>query len=168
MLSHEGLVVIKRVRVILWRPSPQAVERFAGCPRIWNLRGGTHRDAHHPGSNSGTSNRPCRLHSDDDESYDRYTDENRNFHHLLAKASGNNELADLSANCTTNWRVHGHAPGGKTMEVTHKRIVDASLPTTPKPPPGFARRHRPGARSHFGQYHGRGFGILAFVIFLST
>ena len=32
---------------------------------------------------------------DDDESYDRYTDENRNFHHLLGEASGNSELADL-------------------------------------------------------------------------
>ncbi len=31
---------------------------------------------------------------DDDESYGRYTDENRNFHYLLAKASGNDQLAD--------------------------------------------------------------------------
>ncbi|MCG8333654.1 MAG: GntR family transcriptional regulator [Proteobacteria bacterium] len=31
---------------------------------------------------------------DDDESYGRYTDENRNFHYLIAKASGNDQLAD--------------------------------------------------------------------------
>lgn len=63
---------------------------------------------------------------DDDESYDRYTDENRRFHYLLAKASGNNELADMVA------RLHDQLArfmvmrrAGKTMEVTHKRIVEA-------------------------------------------
>jgi len=30
---------------------------------------------------------------DDDESYSRYTEENRNFHYLVAQASGNDELA---------------------------------------------------------------------------
>jgi DNA-binding GntR family transcriptional regulator len=63
---------------------------------------------------------------DDDESYDRYTDENRRFHYLLAKASGNNELADMVA------RLHDQLArfmvmrrAGRTMEVTHKLIVDA-------------------------------------------
>ena len=32
---------------------------------------------------------------DDDESYDRYMDENRRFHHLIAQASDNQELADM-------------------------------------------------------------------------
>lgn len=32
---------------------------------------------------------------DDDESYDRYTDENRRFHYLIAEASGNHELAEM-------------------------------------------------------------------------
>lgn len=31
--------------------------------------------------------------NDDDETYARYTDENRNFHYLVAKASGNDQLA---------------------------------------------------------------------------
>jgi len=31
--------------------------------------------------------------NDDDESYFRYTDENKNFHYLVARASGNHELA---------------------------------------------------------------------------
>jgi DNA-binding GntR family transcriptional regulator len=32
---------------------------------------------------------------EDDESYDRYTDENQQFHYLIAKASGNQELAEM-------------------------------------------------------------------------
>ena len=63
---------------------------------------------------------------DDDESYDRYTDENRKFHYYLAKASGNNELTQLMG------RLHDRlAPfmvmrhGGRTQEITHKRITDA-------------------------------------------
>jgi DNA-binding GntR family transcriptional regulator len=63
---------------------------------------------------------------DDDESYDRYTDENRHFHYLLAKASGNNEIANLVA------RLHDQLArfmvmrrAGKTMEVTHVKIVEA-------------------------------------------
>ncbi|NTU99904.1 MAG: GntR family transcriptional regulator, partial [Methanoregulaceae archaeon] len=32
---------------------------------------------------------------DDDESYDRYTDENRRFHYCMALASGNQELAEM-------------------------------------------------------------------------
>jgi GntR family transcriptional regulator, rspAB operon transcriptional repressor len=63
---------------------------------------------------------------DDDVSYDRYTDENRYFHYLLAKASGNNELAEMVA------RLHDQLArfmvmrrAGRTMEVTHKKIIDA-------------------------------------------
>jgi DNA-binding GntR family transcriptional regulator len=63
---------------------------------------------------------------DDDESYDRYTDENRRFHYLLAKASGNNELADLVGKMHDQLaRFMVMRRAGKTMEVTHKRIVDA-------------------------------------------
>jgi GntR family transcriptional repressor for pyruvate dehydrogenase complex len=63
---------------------------------------------------------------DDDESYDRYTDENRRFHYLLAKAGGNNELADLVAKLHDQLaRFMVMRRAGKTMEVTHKRIVEA-------------------------------------------
>jgi len=63
---------------------------------------------------------------DDDESYDRYTDENRRFHYLLAKASGNNELADLVGKMHDQLaRFMVMRRAGKTMEVTHRRIVDA-------------------------------------------
>lgn len=63
---------------------------------------------------------------DDDEAYDRYTDENRHFHSLLARASGNNELAETVGRLhdrLAHFMVLRHA--GKTMELTHKKIVDA-------------------------------------------
>ncbi len=63
---------------------------------------------------------------DDDESYDRYTDENRRFHYLVAEASGNQELAE------TLGRLHDRLArfmvlrgAGKTQESTHAHIVEA-------------------------------------------
>jgi DNA-binding GntR family transcriptional regulator len=63
---------------------------------------------------------------DDDESYDRYTDENRHFHYLIAEASGNHELADALG------RLHDRLArfmvlrsGGKSQIYTHARIVEA-------------------------------------------
>jgi DNA-binding GntR family transcriptional regulator len=63
---------------------------------------------------------------DDDESYDRYTDENRCFHYLLAEASGNQELANLIGHLMdrlARFMVLRHA--GKTMEESHSKIIDA-------------------------------------------
>ncbi len=63
---------------------------------------------------------------DDDVSYDRYTDENRHFHYLIAKASGNNELAQFVARLhdrLARFMVMRHA--GETMLITHKAIIDA-------------------------------------------
>ncbi|MCI0518837.1 MAG: GntR family transcriptional regulator [Chloroflexi bacterium] len=63
---------------------------------------------------------------DDDESYDRYTDENRRFHYLLAATSGNQELAETLGHLhdrLARFMVLRHA--GKSQEVTHQRIVDA-------------------------------------------
>ena len=63
---------------------------------------------------------------DDDRSYDRYTDENRKFHYLLAKSSGNYELTQLIG------RLHDRlAPfmvlrqGGRIQQATHNRIINA-------------------------------------------
>ena len=63
---------------------------------------------------------------DDDESYDRYTDENRRFHYLIALASGNQELAEMLG------RLHDRLArfmvmrgAGKTQEFTHARIIQA-------------------------------------------
>lgn len=63
---------------------------------------------------------------DDDESYDRYTDENRRFHQLVAEASGNEELVALLT------QVHDRLArfmvmrrGGKSQLSTHAHIVAA-------------------------------------------
>jgi DNA-binding GntR family transcriptional regulator len=63
---------------------------------------------------------------DDDESYDRYTDENRRFHYLLARITGNDELAETLGRLLdrlARFMVLRHA--GKSQEITHARIVDA-------------------------------------------
>lgn len=63
---------------------------------------------------------------DDDEAYDRYTDENRHFHYLVGKASGNNELAEMIG------RLHDQLArfmvmrrAGPILERNHARIIDA-------------------------------------------
>ena len=63
---------------------------------------------------------------DDDVSYDRYTDENRRFHYLIAEASENHELAELVAHLhdrLARFMVLAHA--GNTMLENHAGIVDA-------------------------------------------
>jgi DNA-binding GntR family transcriptional regulator len=63
---------------------------------------------------------------DDDESYDRYTDENRRFHFLLAQASGNQELAETLGHLhdrLARYMVMRHA--GQTQEDGHQKILDA-------------------------------------------
>lgn len=63
---------------------------------------------------------------DDDESYDRYTEENRRFHYLLAEASGNQELAHTLGRILdrlARFMVIRHA--GRTLEETHARILEA-------------------------------------------
>jgi DNA-binding GntR family transcriptional regulator len=63
---------------------------------------------------------------DDDESYDRYTDENRNFHCLIAEASGNHEFARMLGTLhdrLARFMVLRHA--GRSQEQTHARIVEA-------------------------------------------
>ena len=72
----------------------------------------------------------CRVYTgytgDDDDSYDRYTAENRRFHCLIAQAAGNQEVAELLAHLhdrLARFMVLRHA--GETMQYTHARIVDA-------------------------------------------
>jgi DNA-binding GntR family transcriptional regulator len=63
---------------------------------------------------------------DDDESYDRYTDENRRFHYLVALASGNLELAEMIGHLhdrLARFMVLRH--GGRSQEITHAKIADA-------------------------------------------
>lgn len=63
---------------------------------------------------------------DDDASYERYTDENRRFHTLIARAAGNQELARAVG------RLHDRLArfmvirrAGRTMEQMHDRIIEA-------------------------------------------
>lgn len=63
---------------------------------------------------------------DDDASYERYTEENRSFHYLIAKAAGNEELAE------TLGRLHDRLErfmilrrGGQSQPHTHARILEA-------------------------------------------
>jgi len=63
---------------------------------------------------------------DDDEAYGRYTDENRQFHYLLARASGNTELAETVGRLhdrLARFMVLRHA--GQTMEFNHQKIIAA-------------------------------------------
>jgi DNA-binding GntR family transcriptional regulator len=63
---------------------------------------------------------------DDDESYDRYTDENRSFHYLLARAAGNDELAGAVGHLLDRLARYMVVRGaGKTQMNTHARIVEA-------------------------------------------
>jgi GntR family transcriptional regulator, rspAB operon transcriptional repressor len=63
---------------------------------------------------------------DDDESYDRYTDENRRFHYLLAQASGNIELAETLGHLLDRLaRFMVLRRGGKSQEATHANIISA-------------------------------------------
>jgi GntR family transcriptional repressor for pyruvate dehydrogenase complex len=71
-----------------------------------------------------------RLHrgytGDDDESYDRYTDENRQFHCLIAAATGNQELHNAVGSLHDRLaRFMVMRRAGKRMEFTHKQIVEA-------------------------------------------
>ena len=128
MLSHEGLVDIKPrsgyfvksitlkqlrdlldVRRVL---ELTAIERAALRATEEQIEEMSHLHAGYTG--------------DDDESYDRYTDENRRFHYLLARASGNNELAELVGSLHDRLaRFMVMRRAGKTMESTHERIIEA-------------------------------------------
>jgi DNA-binding GntR family transcriptional regulator len=128
MLSHEGLVVIKpRSGYFVATITLKQLRDLLDVRRILEL------SAVERAALRATPEQIAELRTvhagytgDDEESYDRYTDENRRFHYLLAKASGNNELAELIA------RIHDQLArfmvmrrAGKTMEVTHKKIIDA-------------------------------------------
>lgn len=63
---------------------------------------------------------------DDDESYTRYTAENRCFHTLIARATGNQELTEMVGHLhdrLARFMVLRHA--GETMQVSHARIIKA-------------------------------------------
>jgi len=128
MLSHEGLVVIKpRSGYFVMSITLKQLRDLLDVRRLLELSA-VERAATRISEEQLQELQTVHAGytGDDDESYDRYTDENRRFHYLLAKASGNNELADLVAKLHDQLaRFMVMRRAGKTMEVTHKRIVEA-------------------------------------------
>lgn len=130
MLSHEGLVVIKpRSGYFVATITLKQLRDLLDVRRILEVSA-VERAAMRitPEQIQELETVHAGYTGDDDESYDRYTDENRNFHYLLAKTSGNNELADLVGKLHDQLaRFMVMRRAGKTMEVTHKKIVDALI-----------------------------------------
>lgn len=63
---------------------------------------------------------------EDDESYDRYMDENRRFHYLIAEASGNQELAETVGHLHDRLARFMVLPRtGETLEPRHARLIEA-------------------------------------------
>ena len=96
MLSHEGLVVIKpRSGYFVESITLKQLRDLLDVRRILELSA-VERAALRitPEQIQELQTIHAGYTGDDEESYDRYTDENRRFHYLLAKASGNNEMAD--------------------------------------------------------------------------
>jgi DNA-binding GntR family transcriptional regulator len=63
---------------------------------------------------------------DDDESYTRYTAENRRLHTLIARATGNQELEDALGHLHDRLaRFMVLRRAGETMQYSHQHIVDA-------------------------------------------
>ena len=63
---------------------------------------------------------------EDDESYDRYMDENRRFHYLIAQASGNQELAEMLGHLHDRLVRFMVLPRvGETLESRHARLIEA-------------------------------------------
>ncbi len=63
---------------------------------------------------------------EDDESYDRYMEENRHFHYLIAQASGNQELAETLGRLhdrLVRFMVMGRF--GHELEDRHTRLIEA-------------------------------------------
>jgi DNA-binding GntR family transcriptional regulator len=63
---------------------------------------------------------------EDDESYDRYMDENRHLHYLIAQASGNQELAEMLGHLLdrlASFMVLCRAGG--TLESRHEVLIEA-------------------------------------------
>jgi DNA-binding GntR family transcriptional regulator len=128
MLNHEGLVDIKpRSGYFVTRITFKQLRDLLDVRRILELAA-VERAARRVDPEIIKEMRSVHAGytGDDDEAYDRYTDENRHFHYLVGKASGNIELAEMIG------RLHDQLArfmvmrrAGPTLEKTHSRIIDA-------------------------------------------
>ncbi len=127
MLSQEGLVTIKpRSGYFITRITLKELHDMFELRNMLELAA-IERAATHITDEQLTALRDVHVGytGDDEESYDRYTEENRRFHYQLAAASGNQELARTLGHLLdrlARFMVLRHA--GKTMQETHARILD--------------------------------------------
>lgn len=128
MLSHEGLVTIKpRSGYFVTRMTLKELRDMLELRKILELA------AIERAVLRATPEQIVELRcihagytGDDDESYDRYTDENRQFHYNLAQITGNHELAEMLGHLLdrlARFMVLRHA--GRSQEITHARVIDA-------------------------------------------
>jgi DNA-binding GntR family transcriptional regulator len=128
MLSHEGLVTIKpRSGYFVTRITLKELRDMLDLRRVLEIAS-VERAALRitPPQLEALRQVHAGYTGDDDLSYDRYTDENRRFHYLLAQASGNQALAE------TLGRLHDQLArfmvlqqAGKSQMHSHQRIIDA-------------------------------------------
>jgi DNA-binding GntR family transcriptional regulator len=128
MLSQEGLVNIKpRSGYFVAATTMKQLRDLLELRRIMELAAIEHAVLRITGEQiKELSSIHAGYTDDDDESYDRYTNENRQFHYLISKASGNNELVHLVGRLhdrLARFMVMRHA--GQTMMDTHLKIIDA-------------------------------------------
>jgi DNA-binding GntR family transcriptional regulator len=128
MLSQEGLVTIKpRSGFFVTRITLKQLHDLLELREILELAS-VERAA--PQITDEQLDGLVRVHAgytgDDDESCERYASENRHFHYLIARASGNEELAE------TVGRVHDRlvrfmvvCRTDRTMEQRHGRLITA-------------------------------------------
>lgn len=127
MLSQEGLVTVKpRAGYFITQITVKELRDMFEMRNILELAA-LERTIEHITEEQITELRDIHhgYTGDDDESYDRYTDENRHFHYSLAEASGNQELARNLGRLLdrlARFMVLRHA--GKTLVETHERILD--------------------------------------------
>lgn len=128
MLNHEGLVEIKpRSGYFVRRITLKQLRDLLDVRRILELNA-VKRAARRVSPELIREMRAVHAGytGDTDEDYDRYTDENRQFHYLLGKASGNHELAEMIGSLHDQLaRFMVMRRAGPTFEKTHSRIIDA-------------------------------------------
>jgi GntR family transcriptional regulator, rspAB operon transcriptional repressor len=128
MLNQEGLVTIKpRSGYYVTRITLKELNDMLELRKILELAA-IEKAVHRIDDNqiNGLKKVHEGYSGDDDESYDRYTDENRRFHYLLAQASGNRELAENLGHLLDRLaRFMVLRRAGKSQEETHANIIAA-------------------------------------------
>jgi DNA-binding GntR family transcriptional regulator len=128
MLNHEGLVDIKpRSGYFVVQITLKQLRELLDIRRLLELTA-VERAAKRANPELIQEMRTVHVGytGDDDEAYDRYTDENRHFHYLVGKASGNNELAEMIGKLHDQLaRFMVMRRAGPILERNHSRIIDA-------------------------------------------